>query len=155
MNVDDFSEIESEFLSRVARIVWCTVATVDSQGRPRSRILHPIWEGPVGWIATGPASFKARHLAANPYVSLSYWDQEHQQIYADCKTSWVDDADTRTRIWNLFKSTTPPLGYDPSTIWSKGPDDPSFGVLRLEPWRVEISGLSDLGGATQPKVWHA
>ena len=25
-------------------IVWCSVATVDSQGRPWSRILHPIWQ---------------------------------------------------------------------------------------------------------------
>jgi hypothetical protein len=47
-----FDAIEEEFASRTRRIVWCTVATVDEKGRPRTRILHPIWEGTAGWIAT-------------------------------------------------------------------------------------------------------
>ena len=45
MDVTDFSEIAEEFDARVKKIVWCTVSTIDRQGRPRSRILHPIWEG--------------------------------------------------------------------------------------------------------------
>ena len=92
MEVASFSEIADEFQARVARIVWCTVSTVDTKGRPRSRILHPIWEGSTGYIATSPNSLKAKHLAKNPYVSLSYWDQQHQQVYADCKAEWIGDA---------------------------------------------------------------
>ncbi len=91
MDIASFAEIEEEFVARVSRIVWCTVATVDRQGRPRSRILHPIWEGSTGWIATGRHSLKEKHLAANAYVSLSYWDQEHQQVYVDAKAEWIDD----------------------------------------------------------------
>ena len=45
MDVASFSDIEKEFMDRVARIVWCTVTTVDTQDRPRARLLHPIWEG--------------------------------------------------------------------------------------------------------------
>ena len=52
MDVNDFSEIEDEFNARVQRIVWCTVTTVDEEGRPRARILHPVWEGSTGWICT-------------------------------------------------------------------------------------------------------
>ena len=48
MDVASFSEIESEFHKRVSRIVWCTITTVDAKGRPRSRILHPLWEGNDG-----------------------------------------------------------------------------------------------------------
>ena len=92
MDVASFDEIAKEFNSRVARIVWCSVATVDAKGRPRSRILHPIWEGSTGWIATGRHSHKEKHLEKNPYVSLSYWDQQHQQIYIDAKAEWIDDA---------------------------------------------------------------
>ena len=84
MEVAAFKDIEEEFMARVRRIVWCTVATVDRKGRPRTRILHPIWEGTTGWIATGRHTLKTKHLAKNPHVSLSYWDQQHQQIYADC-----------------------------------------------------------------------
>ena len=35
-SVSSFDEIKDDFLSTVAKIVWCNVATVDTQGRPRS-----------------------------------------------------------------------------------------------------------------------
>ena len=35
MEVSSFAEIEEEFMRRVQRTVWCTVATVDSKGRPQ------------------------------------------------------------------------------------------------------------------------
>ena len=140
-------------MNRVRRIVWCTVATVDRQGRPRTRILHPIWEGSTGWIATGRRSLKEKHLAANPYVSLSYWDQEHQQVYADCKAEWLDGQAEKLRIWELYKTTPPPLGYDPQIIWQGGPSDPSYGLLKLTPWRVELYALQDLVSGAPPKVW--
>ncbi|MCI0856629.1 MAG: pyridoxamine 5'-phosphate oxidase family protein [Chloroflexi bacterium] len=124
MEVASFAEIEEEFTARVSRIVWCTVATVDTQGRPRTRILHPIWEGSTGWIATGRHSLKEKHLAANPYLSVSYWDQEHQQVYVDAKAEWQDDQAEKLRIWNLYKDTPAPYGYDPAIIWQAGPDDP-------------------------------
>jgi general stress protein 26 len=156
MEVASFDDIADEFNARVARIVWCTVATVDRKGRPRTRILHPIWEGPTGWIATGRHSHKAKHLAHNPYVSLSYWDQQHQQIYADCRAQWVDDPATRRRIWDLYKNTPPPLGYDPAIIpaWKDGPDSPEFGVLKLMPWRIELFAIGQMATGQEPAVWR-
>jgi general stress protein 26 len=156
MDVDNFAVIANEFAARVARIVWCTVTTVDRKGRPRSRILHPIWEGPTGWIATGRDSFKARHLERNPHVSLSYWSPEHKQIYAECKAEWEDNPDEKRRIWELYKSTPPPLGYDPAMIpdWKDGPDSPSFGVLKLTPWRIELSSIQDMMAGKPPQVWR-
>ena len=38
------AEISQPFVDMAHSIVWCTVATVDRKGRPRSRVLHPIWE---------------------------------------------------------------------------------------------------------------
>ena len=155
MAVASFAEIEEEFLRRVSRIVWCTVATVDAKGRPRTRILHPIWEGPTGWIATGRHSLKEKHLAKNPNVSLSYWDQEHQQIYVDARAEWIDDPAEKLRIWQLYKSTPPPLGYDPQIIWQAGPDDPGYGLLKLTPRRIELYALADLITGKPPQVWRA
>jgi pyridoxine/pyridoxamine 5'-phosphate oxidase len=83
MVVNNFSEIEQEFIQRVHTIVWCNVATVDSQGRPRSRILHPIWEGSTGWILTQRDSYKSKHLAANPHVSLAYVADITKPVYVD------------------------------------------------------------------------
>ncbi len=86
MRVSAFADIEKDFLARVRQIVWCNVATVDRRGRPRSRILHPIWEGRTGWILTGRHTLKTRHLAANPHVSLCYATGDLQQVYVDCRT---------------------------------------------------------------------
>ena len=154
MDVASFGEIDDEFRARTERIVWCSVATVDRQGRPRTRVLHPIWEGSAGYIATGRHSFKERHLAENPYVSLSYWDAEQKQVYADCKAEWEDSAEEKRRIWELYKSTPPPLGYDPGMIWQGGPEDPGYGLLKLTPWRIEVSSIYDMVAGKPPLVWR-
>ncbi len=155
MDVASFADIEEEFMARVRRIAWCTVATVDTKGRPRTRILHPIWEGSTGWIATGRHSHKEKHLANNPYVSLSYWDPQHQQIYADCKAEWCDDPSEKQRVWDLYKNTPPPLGYDPAIIWQAGVEDPGYGLLKLTPWRIELYGLSNVMTQQPPTIWRA
>jgi general stress protein 26 len=154
MDVASFDEIKDEFNARVQRIVWCTVTTVDGKGRPRSRMLHPIWEGPVGYIATGRNSFKAKHLGKNPFVSCTYWDPQHQQVYAECKAEWVEDKKEKQRIWDLYKDTPAPYGYDPAMFWPGGAGDPGFGLLKLTPWRLEISAIADMMTGAQPKVWR-
>ena len=156
--VGDFNEIAEEFTKRVSRIVWCTVATVDTKDRPRTRLLHPIWEtdgGLVGHIATGRHSLKEKHIARNANVSLTYWDQGQEQVYVDGTASWADDAAEKRRIWDLFKDTPPPYGYDPAMIWTARVDSAEFGVLTLTPRRVELYGLADLMAGRPPTVWHA
>lgn len=150
MEFDNFSVIEAEFHERVTKIVWCTFTTIDRKNRPRSRIMHPIWEGHQGWVATGRHTLKAKHIAHNPYVSLSYWDPDHKQVYADCRAAWVDDKETKARVWELFKSTPEPVGYDLARFW-ENPNDEGYGVLSLTPWRIELSSLADMGN---PQVWH-
>ena len=153
-DVPSFDDISDDFTERVERIVWCTVTTVDRRGRPRSRILHPIWEGATGWIATGRHSFKEKHLAANPHVSLSYWDQQGGLAYADCRADWEESMSEKRRIWELDKTTPPPLGYDPALFWP-GADHNSFGLLKLTPWRIEVHGLREMAQHIPSRVWRA
>jgi general stress protein 26 len=72
VRVESFAEIAEEFHARIARIAWATVATVGADGAPRTRILHPIWEDHVGWVATTSNSLEIRHLRHEPRVSLTY-----------------------------------------------------------------------------------
>jgi len=155
MDVATFAEIQDDFSERVARIVWSTVTTVDRKGRPRSRILHPLWEGSTGWIATGRNSFKSKHIARNPYVSVSYWDQQHQQVHAECRAEWEDDPAEKRRLWQVYKETPPPLGYDLGLFWPAGPDDPNLGLLKLTPWRIELWSLQDMMQGKPSKVWRS
>jgi hypothetical protein len=137
------AQVAPAFLEMAHRIVWCNVATVDRRGRPRSRVLHPIWvwDGAalVGWIATAPTPLKRAHLAQSPNVSAGYWAPSHDHCIAECRATWAFDDATRTRVWNLFKDGPPPVGYDPAMIpgW-ESPATPSFAALRLDPWRLRV-----------------
>ncbi len=137
MHVTNFSEIEAEFIKRVHTMVWCNAATVDSQQRPRSRILHPIWEGKTGWIGTHRNSFKSRHLAQNPHLSLAYISNVMNPVYVDCTAEWIDDMDEKRRIWDWFKNAPEPLGYDPAVSFVSV-HHKNFGLLKLTPWRIDI-----------------
>lgn len=153
MDVRSFSEIEAEFLERVYRMIWCNVATVDGRGRPRSRLLHPIWEGMTGWIATHRHSHKSRHLANNPYVSLAYITNIHQPVYVDCRATWVEDLEEKQRIWELFKNTPPPMGFDPAQDFVR-PDHEVFGLLRLDPWRIALVSFPAASQAEGQRIWR-
>jgi general stress protein 26 len=151
VDVASFDEIAAEFRRRIEQTTWCTLTTVDARGRPRGRIVHPVWEEPIGWLATFRKSFKAKHLAANPWVSLAYWDQAHEQIYAECRATWIDDDAQKARLWELYSSK--PEGYPLGDFW-KGPDDPNYGLLRLDPWRIELWSVKGLFERTPPQVWR-
>ncbi len=52
--MNELSETAPDFVEMSHRLVWCTVATVDTRVRPRSRSLPPIWQWDgarlVGWV---------------------------------------------------------------------------------------------------------
>lgn len=146
-----FAEMEAEFIERVHTIVWCNCATIDTQQRPRSRVLHPIWEGSTGWVATTRDSPKAKHLENNAFISLAYVQDPFKPVYAECRAEWVDEMEAKQRFWHLCKSTPEPLGYDPGMIW-EGVESPAYGLLRLIPWRIE---LYDLLNQQNRKIWRA
>lgn len=155
------SGVAPAFVDMAHRIVWCTAATVDRANRPRSRVLHPIWEWEdgvlTGWVATGPTATKRAHLETSPFVSCNYWAENHDTCVAECRAEWALDLPTRERIWNLFKSAPPPVGYDPSIIpgWD-GPGSPGFAVLRLTPWRLRVMpGTVLLAGEGEVLTWSA
>ena len=149
--MNDLAQTAPAFVEMAHRIVWCSVASVDAQGRPRSRILHPIWQWDgsqlVGWIATSPTPIKRAHLEVSPYMSVNYWTTTHDTCVADCRVTWAFDDETRTMVWNLFLNGPEPVGYDPSIVpaWKSATSE-AFAVLRLEPWHVRVFPGSVLMG---------
>ena len=154
-----FENIEGDFLRISAEVAWATVATVDSKGRPRTRILHPYWEvvdgRPVGWVGTSRSPMKSKHLAANPFVSVAYWSPKQETAHAECRASWADEQ--RERLWELYRSAEPPLGYDPGDLaqWKDGPLGGVFAALRLDPWRVMVLTNEDVAaGRFYKRYWR-
>jgi len=158
--MNDLTETAPAFVEMAHRIVWASVATVDSHKRPRSRILHPIWqwdgERLVGWIGTSPTTTKRAHLNASPYVSINYWSPSHDTCVAECGATWAFDDETRTMVWNLFLNTPEPLGYNPRIIPSwENPTCEAFAVIRLDPWRLRVFPGSVLfGKGGKMLVWR-
>ena len=146
---NSFDDIKDEFLATVAKVVWCNVATVDTVGRPRSRVLHPMWEGSTGWILTGRNSLKSKHLDENPNVSLAYIADPFKPIYVEATAEWVDDDDEKQYRWDWFKNTPEPCGYDPTPFFGSV-DSPGLGLLKIVPRLIE---LYELGG--KRTIWKA
>lgn len=155
-------EIAPAFVAMAHSIVWASVATVDPDGKPRSRILHPMWEWDgtdlFGWVATVPTPLKRAHLAVHPDVSVNYWHPSQDTCAADCLVEWYTDDETRTAVWQKFAAAAEPLGYDPYIIpvWKDGPTSDAFAVWRLAPYRLRVMPAAVLTeGAGEPLLWTA
>jgi general stress protein 26 len=144
MEVSNVADIWPEFMARLQQAIYCNMATIDQQDRPRSRMMHPIWElaanNPTGWVISWPQTHKAKHLARNPYVSLAYIHDKTKPVYVDCHAEWVTDVDEQGRIWELHKQIPPPLGFDPEPHFGSITHQ-HYGLLKFTPWRIELGHL--------------
>ncbi|NIY69785.1 pyridoxamine 5'-phosphate oxidase family protein [Streptomyces malaysiensis] len=133
-----FSAVESEFFQYISDIAYATMITVDKKGRPRARILLPIWEvvdgRPVGWLAAYKTPVKSAHLANNPHTTYSYWNPRQNAVFIDSVSRWVEDEPTKRHAWELYRKGSPPgVGYDPGVTAilaeiGAGTTDPVGGI---------------------------
>jgi hypothetical protein len=157
--MSEFNDTAKAFVQMAHEIVWCSVATIDKKGRPRSRVLHPIWElkgeDLIGWIATGPTPIKKAHLNVSAYVSCNYWASNQDTCVAECHASWVEDLEGKQNIWDKFVNGPAPVGYDPSIIpgWESAGSE-NFAGLRLDPWRLRVMpGSVMMSGSGTVLTW--
>jgi len=160
--VTSLDRIAPAFVDMAHSIVWASVVTVDRDGKPRSRILHPIWEWDgtdlVGWVATVPTPLKHAHLHAHPEVAVSYWTASQDTCSAECTAQLYIDDDTRIAVWDKFANGPEPVRYDPHIIpmWGDGPTSEQFAALRLSPYRLRVMpGTVMTKGEGEPLLWHA
>src|SRR5688572_24843559 len=106
----------------IESVVWCTLATVGPDGRPRTRIVHPIWDwdAGVGWVTRRGTPLQRRHLAHQPAVSLSYWSPAHDVVYLDCDAQLVP-VEERQAVWDRCSADPEPMGFDPAPMFPDGP----------------------------------
>jgi len=72
MRVNSFAEITPEFIERAHRMVWCDMATVGPDGRPRTRVVHPVWEGDTAWMTSMRTGPKADDIDRNQSCSQKH-----------------------------------------------------------------------------------
>jgi len=145
------------FMATAQRVVYCSLATVDRRGRPRSRLVHPVWErdgdGIVGWVGSRPTRYRRVHLHRTPFVSCFYWDPAHDVAVAECAVRWIDDDEGRRHAWERLAAAPEPMGYDPAPIWPDGPTGDDFAALRLNPWRIQAKSAAAMATGEPYVVW--
>ena len=131
-----------EFLDIAHSIAWCSVATVDRRGRPRSRILHPVWERAgdrlTGWVGTTATALKTAHLAHAPYVSCSYWHPTHDTAQAECARDLGDRRRRARGGVGAAPRRAAARGLRPDADLAGRAAGRLFAALRLEAWRVRL-----------------
>ena len=91
-----------------------------ADGAPRTRILHPIWEDHVGWIATTSDSPKLRHLRHESRVEPDVLGPLSRTTCTSRRSRRSPTTrPTGTGSGICSSATDPPLGYDPGTFWPR------------------------------------
>lgn len=137
------SDLKQRILTIVHRPQLASLATVTEMNNPWVRYVVTVGDGDLTMrCATFPSSRKAEQIAQNPNVHLacgvtSMLDlQPYLQIQGKARFTTVREE--RHGFWNDMLA---PI-FD-------GPDDPQYGVLVVEPYRIEYC----TPGFYEPEVW--
>ena len=130
-----------ELISIAHRVVWATVATVDRDNRPRSRVLHPIWvrDGDRATRLGDHPADAAQARAPRPQRGTRRSPTGTRRTMSPSPSApprWEHDAAVRAGVWQRFLDAPEPLGYDFAQIFPEGPQSAGAGFLRLDPWRI-------------------
>jgi hypothetical protein len=147
----ELAELADDLAEIVGRIVWSVVSTVDRAGRPRSRVMHPVWDfaAMAGVVGTRRTPVKVAHLAGQSALTCAYWSPEHDTAFLDCEAEWVPEEELG-EAWAALSE-----GYDPLTVWPGGAGSADFAALRLRPYRVQVMRASALATGESVPMWAA
>jgi len=57
--------------------------------------------------------------------------------------------------WNPKTNMTGPFVASTTLTQTKAPTHPEYGLLRFDPWRIELWNVKELFAGTPPTVWRA
>ncbi len=121
------------------------LATVDHE-QPTVRAVTPTYEGVVAYVATDPGSFKVRNITTNPFVELLHWTTDFRHLRIRGRASLVTDDAIKLRLWDTFS-------YSLSDFFGSA-DNPTYGLLQIDPFRIDLSSLQRVATGKPPKVWR-
>ncbi|MGO9451771.1 MAG: pyridoxamine 5'-phosphate oxidase family protein [Candidatus Binataceae bacterium] len=146
MNENEFWKKAHEVSSKAT---WAYLATA-SGSQPKVRVVHPAIENRRVWVATGRNSAKAKHISGNPKVELFYQvgnDMVHLTVTGHAR--FIEDAAEKKRVWEgkVFD-------YELGQFWPEGPASKDFGLMLIEPTKVELTSLAEMTQGKKPEVWR-
>jgi general stress protein 26 len=130
----------------VEKARYATLVTLDDAGQPQARIVDPF--APADdltiWVATNALSRKVGQIAANPRVTLLYFDSAGSNYVTIIGAArLVRDPKEKAARWKEEWAAF-------YTDRHRGDD---YVLIRVEPFRLEVSSPS-LGMANDPMTWR-
>jgi len=113
----------------MSKASYCTFVTSGPDG-PTARIVYafPPTADLAIHISTSPTSAKYRQAAAAGNAVVVFQAAGSGGLTAYCRTAIIEDPSERRRWWKWWSSM----------FWPHGPDSPEFGVIRCEPYALEM-----------------
>lgn len=113
------------------------LATVDQDGAPQVRWMGAVFaEGPFTlYLAAGAESRKMAQIRGNAKSQLMFHADDFSKVATLSGTSEiVSDATLKQKVF---------AGIPAAAQYFSGPDDPNFGVIKFQPKKIEMLGLSE------------
>ncbi len=145
MTVEELPEFWHEALDVVRAAPIAFLATSD-QAQATVRAVTPMYEGVTAYVATDAAAPKARHVRNNPLVELLHWTSDFRHLSLRGRASMVEDVAIKQRLWDLFP-------YNLADYFD-AQDKSAYGLMRIQPFRIEITSLQRIATGKPPKVWR-
>ncbi|MGH9200397.1 MAG: pyridoxamine 5'-phosphate oxidase family protein [Vicinamibacterales bacterium] len=139
-------EILKAARSVIAEARYATFVTIDEAGQPQSRVVDPFEPESdfIIWIGTNALTRKVAHLAANPRVTLLYFDRARQSYVAVNGTAAVvGEVSEKAKHWKDAWKAFYKDAY-------RGDD---YVVIRVTPAHLEIVA-EPLGMKSDPTTWR-
>lgn len=138
------SNLEEKILQIIKQPNLANLATITPDGKPWTRYVMVIADDNMNIrCATFLSARKIEHIKTNSEVHLccGVTDMQNWQNYLQIqgKATISTDAKEKEALWN------PELAQ----IFS-GPDDPNYGVIIIEPYRIEYYQM----GKFEPEIWE-
>ena len=137
-------ELKNNILGITTKLQLSGFATITEEGKPWVRYVMTVGSTDMSIrFATFIGARKVKHIDKNPEVHLTcgVTDPMRMEPYLQIqgKARFTTDTENRHGFWNdMLKS-----------IFS-GPDDPNYGVIIVEPYRIEYCEP----GSMTPEVWQ-
>jgi general stress protein 26 len=122
------------------------LATVTGEGKPWVRyvMIFPNPEDFTLRIAAGAGSRKVAQIRENPEVHLNCGvdslESAGDYLQIAARAEVTQDDELRRAHW-----------YDGLEKYFKGPDDPSYALILVRPYRIECMTITSM----EPRVWEA
>jgi general stress protein 26 len=138
--------LKERILAKIKQPTLAALATMTEDGKPWVRYVIPVADKNLNlWMATFAGARKVGQIRKNPEVHLTVGvtDLESAETYVQIqgRAEILTDLKTKKAVWN-----------DHIEDIFSGPDDPTYVVIKITPYRIEYQKV--MPGAN-PQVWKA